>query len=146
MLGEFEGGHSAAGTVEFEFIITNTGYYPVRLLQYEGTGFASVEFYSVNRTNGTVILINDLANADAAQVFTTSAASPVTLLSPAHGGVNTTFSFQTQAGRTHTIQYKNLLADAVWLTLQTLTGAGNITNITDATASGPARFYRVASQ
>lgn len=146
VLGEFEGGHSAAGTVEFEFIITNTGYYPVRLLQYEGTGFASVEFYSVNRTNGTIILINDLVNADAAQVFTTSAASPVTLLSPAHGGVNTTFSFQTQAGRTHTIQYKNLLTDAVWLTLQTITGAGNITNITDSTASGPARFYRVASQ
>ena len=145
VLGVIEGG---AGTSEFEFIIQTNGYYPIRLLHTEGNGFANIEFYSVNRTNGTVILINNLTNAAAVQVFTSAAApaTPVTLLNPAHGGVTSTFSFQTQAGKTHTVQYKNLLTDAVWQTLQTITGAGNITNVIDATANGTSRYYRVGTQ
>jgi hypothetical protein len=145
VLGDYEGPRGAGGTSEFEFVITNAGYYPIRLLHYEGTGFASVEFYSVNRTTGEVILINNPTNAAAVQVFTASAAAPVTLLNPARTGTTTTFSFQTQAGRTHNVQYKDLLTDAVWQPLQTITGAGNITNITDSTA-GPTRFYRVGTQ
>ena len=140
VLGVIEGG---GGVSEFEFIIQTAGYYPIRLLHYEATSFANLEFYSVNRTNGTVILINNLTNADATQVFTSSASSPITLLNPAHSGVTTTFSFQTQTGKTHTVQYKNLLTDATWLTLQTISGAGNITNVTDVAASGTSRFYRI---
>src|SRR5439155_3489436 len=61
-VGEFNGGRSDANPSEFEFIIQTAGLYPFRLIYYEGTGFANCELYSINRTTGTQILLNDLAN------------------------------------------------------------------------------------
>src|SRR5439155_20846673 len=37
---------------QFDFIVQTNGVYAFRLLQYEGGGFANVEWYWVNRTNG----------------------------------------------------------------------------------------------
>ncbi|MCX6896589.1 MAG: hypothetical protein NTZ16_14065 [Verrucomicrobia bacterium] len=62
-----------------------------------------------------------------------------------HSGNTTTFSFLTQAGQTHTVQYKDNLDDASWQTLETVYGNGDTVNITDPTATGPTRFYRVST-
>jgi hypothetical protein len=139
---------AGGGSYEFEFVVQAAGYYPIRLLHYEATAFASVEFYSINRTNGAVILINDRTNAAAVQVFQSSVAPPlpVTLLNPARAGSTATFNFLTQSGKTHTVQYKKLLSDASWITLITVTGNGGNTNISDTTATNATRFYRVGTQ
>lgn len=143
VVGEFEGGRSDAVPTEFEFIIQTPGLYPFRLLYYEGEFGASCELYSINRTNGVAILLNDLSNPNAVKVFREV---PVVLRNPAHSGNTTTFNFVTQPGRTHTVEFKTALTNAVWLPLQTVAGTGAITNITDTTATNPARFYRVSTQ
>src|SRR5439155_18168677 len=104
----FNGGRSDAVPSEFEFIVQTAGLYPFRLIYYEGTGFANCELYSINRTTGAQILLNDLANMAAVQTFRDV---PVTILNPAHSGNATTFSFQTAAGRAHAIEYKNALTN-----------------------------------
>jgi hypothetical protein len=143
LVGSFEGGRSDATPSEFEFIIQTNGLYPFRLLYYEGTGFANVELYSINRTTGVPALINDLTNGAA---IVTYREVPVVLLNPAHSGNTSTFSFITQAGRTHTVEYKNALTNGPWQTLTVVNGTGATTNITDATANLASRFYRVSTQ
>src|SRR5207245_1272361 len=98
--------------------------------------------------NGTPILINDPGNPNSIKAFQAlaSGAAAVTLLNPGHTGNNSTFSFLTQAGHTHYVEYKNALSDLSWTPLMTITGNGSITNVTDNTASGMQRFYRVRSQ
>ena len=66
----FEGGRGAANS-EFDITIEADGLYPVRLLQWEGNGGASVEFYSVSppESDGTRVLVNDPNDASAIQAF-----------------------------------------------------------------------------
>jgi hypothetical protein len=54
-LGQFDGGRGAADTL-FNVLVKEDGFYPVRLLYFEGTGGASVEFFSV--VDGVKIPIN----------------------------------------------------------------------------------------
>jgi hypothetical protein len=143
IVGNFDGGRGDGTPSEFEFIVQTAGLYPFRLVYYEGDGFATCELYSINRNNGEVVLINDPANVAAVATYRNA---PVVILNPKHTGNTTTFNFVTQAGRTHTIEYKNALTNGPWVPLQTITGNGATTNITDATASGPRRFYRVNTQ
>ncbi|MSU59681.1 MAG: hypothetical protein EXS35_16200 [Pedosphaera sp.] len=142
-LAEFIGGRGDGTPSEFEFIVQTNGLYPFRLIYHEGTGFASCELYSINRANGTQILINDLANGAAVQTFRDV---PVTILNSAHSGSSSTFSFATQAGRTHTVQYRDSLTTGTWQTLTVVAGSGSATNITDSAATAASRFYRVSSQ
>jgi hypothetical protein len=143
VVSEFEGGRDDGTPTESEFIIQTAGLYPFRLLYYEGTGFASLELYSVNRTSGQAILLNNLTNGAAIVTFRDV---PITILNPAHAGNTTTFSFLTQAGRTHAVEYKNALTNGIWQVLQTVGGNGSLTNITDNTASGASRYYRISTQ
>lgn len=143
LVGEFEGSHGDNSPTEFEFVVLTNGFYPFRLLYYENTVFANCELYSINRTNGQTILLNDLANGSAVPTFRSV---PVSILNPAHSGTASTFSFLTQTGWTHKVEYKNALTNGAWQLLQTVAGTGAMTNITDATATGPSRFYRVSSQ
>lgn len=55
VLGQFDGGRGAADTL-FNVLVPEAGIYPVRLLWFEGTGGASVEFFSV--VDGEKIPIN----------------------------------------------------------------------------------------
>jgi len=145
-IGSFDGGRgNGAPTTMYVNVVTN-GLYPMRLLYFQAGSGGNVEFYSIN--NGTPVLINDSTNAGAIKAFQAIATSalPVTILNPAHTGGTTTFNFMTQSGHTHYVEYKNNLADLSWSPLQTVTGVGAITNITDNTANTGARYYRVRSQ
>ena len=44
-------------------------------------------------------------------------------------------SFNTVSGKTYTIEYKDLLTDPVWQTLQTVSGDGALNFVTNNTAS-----------
>lgn len=63
-LGEFSGGRGASDTI-FDFVVAEDGYYPVRLLWWEGDGGANCEWFSVDRTTGVKTLIN---SSDAAAI------------------------------------------------------------------------------
>ncbi len=106
----------------------------------------NIEFYSI--TNGTPILVNDPTNPNSIKVFQAlaSVANPVTILNPARAGGVTSFSFLTQSGHTHYVEYKTFFTDLSWTALQTVPGSGSVTNITDSTAGGSQRFYRVRTQ
>ena len=56
-LGVFDAGRGAADTI-FYFAVAQPGYYPFRLVHFQGTGAASLEWFSEDVT-GQKILIND---------------------------------------------------------------------------------------
>lgn len=143
VVGEFEGGRSDAVPSEFEFIVQSPGLYPFRLLYYEGEFGANCELYSINRTNGEAILLNDPSNPNAVKVFRDVG---IVLFDPARTGNTASFKFVTQPGRTHIVEFKTALTNATWLPLQTIAGNGAVTNVTDPTATNASRFYRVSTQ
>ncbi len=63
-LGLFDGGRGNGNPTTFSFIVQTNGLYPMRLIYMQGQFGGSVEFYSVNRTNGTQTLINDQTSAN----------------------------------------------------------------------------------
>ena len=56
-LGVFDAGRGAADTI-FYFAVSQAGYYPFRLVHFQGTGAGSLEWFSEDST-GQKILIND---------------------------------------------------------------------------------------
>jgi len=68
-LGLFDGGRAASETA-FAFIVQTNGLYPMRLLYFKSQlGGGGVELYSINRTNGTRILLNDPNNPNSIKAF-----------------------------------------------------------------------------
>ena len=61
-LGEFNGTRTAADTI-FDFVVETDGYYPMRLLSWEGSGEASCEWFSVDIDTGEKFLIGDVAQS-----------------------------------------------------------------------------------
>lgn len=57
VLGEFDGGRGASDTT-FDFVVTESGYYPFRLLNWQGGGDASCEWFVVNLATGEKYLVN----------------------------------------------------------------------------------------
>lgn len=70
---------------------------------------------------------------------------PVTLINMAAASGQFRFEFDSQAGVTYVVQYKNALSDADWQTLKTITGDGTRQQVTD-NAAGARRFYRVTNE
>ncbi len=52
-------------------------------------------------------------------------------------------SVPTQSGRVYRLEYKTSLANADWTALPLVAGNGGVRTLTDATATGAQRFYRV---
>ncbi len=68
-LGVFDGGRPSSETT-FDFIVQTNGLYPMRLLYFKSQlGGDDLEFYSISRTNGTRILINDSEQYECHQGF-----------------------------------------------------------------------------
>jgi hypothetical protein len=146
LLGFFDLGRANTTPSDVYFTIQTNGLYPMSLFYAQEGGGGNIEFYSL--TNGTPILVNDPTNPNSIKVFEAlaSAANPVTILNPARSGGVTSFSFLTQSGHTHYVEYKTFFTDPSWTALQTVPGNGSVTNISDSTASGAQRFYRVRTQ
>ena len=53
------------------------------------------------------------------------------------------FSIPTQSGRVYALEYKDLLTKDHWTALPLLAGTGTRLTVTDPTATGTQRFYRV---
>jgi hypothetical protein len=66
-IGLFDGGRRSGDTI-FSFVAETNGFYPCRLVWFEGGGAANVEFYSVT-SDGKKILINDRSNTNAIKAY-----------------------------------------------------------------------------
>ena len=62
-IGAFDAPRSAADTT-FYFGVSQAGYYPFRLVHFQGTGAGSLEWFSV-KPDGTKVLINDTGDGSA---------------------------------------------------------------------------------
>ena len=69
---------------------------------------------------------------------------PVTLLNPAIGGGNFSFSFQSLSGSTYTVLSRTNVAAGVWQTNTTVSGDGTVKLISIPATTSP-RFFRVRS-
>jgi len=68
------------------------------------------------------------------------------ILSPTVSGDDFTFTFETIAGKTYVIEFKDSIDDAAWQTLQTVPGDGNAVTITNSTSAASQRFFRLNVQ
>ena len=144
VLGIFDAGRGNDFPSTYDFIVQTNGLYPMRLLYFQGEFGGNIEFYSVNRTNGENILINDSSNPRAVKAYP---ALKTTITSVNHSGNTTSFSFKSENCRTHTVQYKNSLSDPLWQSLSpTISGDGTVKSFNDTTATGSSRFYHVMTQ
>ncbi|MCD6338807.1 MAG: hypothetical protein J7M29_05435 [Verrucomicrobia bacterium] len=83
-LGLFDGSRGASDTL-FDFVVTQEGYYPFRLLWWEGGSGANVEWFTVNLDTGEYVLING-PQAGAIEAFKTAASrAHVSKMLPADG-------------------------------------------------------------
>lgn len=67
----------------------------------------------------------------------------VQLLTPAWSNGRFSVSLPTQSGKVYALEYKNLLEDTEWIALPLVAGNGGEKTLTDPTATGAHRFYRV---
>jgi hypothetical protein len=69
----FEGDRGAANS-EWDLMVAADGVYPIRLIQWDGNGTASIEFYSVfpPEEGGERILVNDRSNDSAVKAYRTN--------------------------------------------------------------------------
>ncbi len=102
-LGLFDGDRPPTESA-FDFIIQTNGYYPMRLLYFQGTSGGSVELYSINRTNGTRILLNDPSNSNSIPTYQagTVPPGPITIT---RAGANVILNWPG----THTLQSSTLV-------------------------------------
>ena len=80
-LGVFDGGRGNGNPTTMAFIIQTNGLYPMRLIYMQGQFGGNIEFYSINRANGTPTLINDRTNPNTlnAWLISTASVSPIPL-------------------------------------------------------------------
>ena len=71
---------------------------------------------------------------------------PVLLTNLARVGGNLQFSFQTLAGRPHTIQSRTNLVVGSWVNLTNFIGDGSLKQFVFPATNPPVRFFRVQTQ
>jgi hypothetical protein len=89
---------------------------------------------------------NNFAANGSGSIFVTGPPQPGIVLSDvSRSGANLTFSFTAAAGISYTVEYKENIDDAEWITLETVSGDGSVVTITDSLTASPTRFYRVST-
>ena len=132
----------------FDFVVPQAGFYPFRLVWYERGGSAFVEWFSVDRATSTRTLINDPNSATAIKAFTSvsTPATGVTLLAPHIQGNSFVLSFQSETGRTYTVQSSADLSSWGSSGVAPVTGNGAVLNVSIPTPTASQNFYRVQTQ
>ena len=99
-------------------------------------------------TGDYYVIVADLAGSVTSSVahLTVVTSFAPTILSPAISNTNFTFSFQSIAGKSYVVQYKDDLQAASWQTLQTIPGDGSLKSVVTPVAASPRRFYRLSVQ
>ena len=132
----------------FDFVVAEAGLYPFRMVWYERGGGAHVEWFSVDVVSGTRTLINDPNSAGAIKAFTSLTAPPtgVTILNPRFQPNSFVLSFQSETGKTYTVQSSPDLNSWGSSGVAPVPGNGGLLNISIPTQTGSKAFYRVQTQ
>jgi len=72
--------------------------------------------------------------------------TPVAIINPSLNGAGFQFSFATEAGRSYTVQFSELVPAIDWQTLTSVAGTGTSAVVTDPASNHAQRFYRVRVQ
>ncbi len=112
-LGLFDGGRGNGNPTTFSFIVQTNGLYPMRLIYMQGQFGGSVEFYSVNRINGTRTLINDQTSVNTVNSWLISSTVAPIPLALQRFGTNVVLSwsdpsFTLQGSATVNSSYTNI--------------------------------------
>jgi PKD repeat protein len=91
-------------------------------------------------TNAVVFASNGGASTN---VLIGRAIDPPLILSASFNGSDFSFSFSTLAGFTYVVQYKDLLSDSAWQSLNSIPGDGTVKAVSLPIATAPQRFYRL---
>jgi len=114
-----------------------------------GAGASDAVYSTAIQTNGRVVI---------GGVFTTFNGTPrhgiarlkgdisVRLFNPLYSATTFSASVATEPGYDYVLEYKNALSDFTWTALPAVAGDGTIKALTDPSATGPRRFYRVEVQ
>lgn len=84
VLGSFNGGKGASD-VAFDFAVTQDGFYPFRLLWWEGGGASNLELIMIDTATGQKVLINDATAPVKSYRETTDTSPYVSRVSPEPG-------------------------------------------------------------
>ncbi len=119
VLGEFDNGRASADS-QFDCFVAEAGLYAFRLVWFQGTGGADVEWFTVNRETGERTLVNDTAVAGHVKAFRERTSAPSEGVVP--------YTFVTLAGRAASGSADGLGRDAQFLGPEALTvdAVGNI--------------------
>ena len=120
-------------------------------VDYNSNGFSGVTFTtpvdnSANPVRTWVTTVNLSSKAFDNFVVGAPAPLPVLLTNLTRAGGNLQFSFQTLAGRPHTIQSRTNLAAGAWVNLTNFTGDGSLKQFVFPATNPPVRFFRVQTQ
>ncbi|MSU59927.1 MAG: PKD domain-containing protein, partial [Pedosphaera sp.] len=127
--GLLDDASNAVASVAFDVPVLGATNLVVRFAPEDAGAFSNTVIFASNGGNST----NALAG--------TGVGAPLIL--SALGGVDFTFAFDTFAGLTYVVQFKDSLDDPVWQTLQTVPGDGTQKIITNSIATPEQRFYRL---
>jgi hypothetical protein len=121
-----------ASDVPVSFLVPQAGLYPIRLVYFNGTGGAALEFFSYD-ANGNKIAINDVNNAAAIKAYyTVASAQQPNITSVTATGGNITVIWVNGG----TLESAPTIGGP-W------TSTGNSSGSFTETITGPAKFYRV---
>jgi hypothetical protein len=114
----------------FEVYVEEGGFYPTRLLWFEGTGGANVEFFSV--VDGQKILINDRDNPNAIKAYKSAKTRPyISGFGPSSGELSDQISFSITNGDTKVDQSSiSLSLDGASLAPLAITTDGDTIEVT----------------
>ncbi len=81
-----------------------------------------------------------------ALVASGTAALPFALASPTWTNGGFSVSVQTQNGKSYALEYTSALENSNWTSLTPVQGNGDVVTLSDMSATGTQRFYRVRQQ
>lgn len=126
---------------------TNVLYYAYTSNNFPGVSFSNpvdAQTNGLSSWNAATRLVSS-----GGSTFIVSAAAPpapVTLLNPARSGTNFQFSFQSQAGKTHTVQSRTNLVLGTWQNVTNFPGDGGLKLISLPAGPHPQTYYRVRTE
>lgn len=135
VLAQFNGGRAPADT-PFDFIVTEDGLYPFRLIWQEGQGGAACEWWIQSLVNSSYIAIN----SDSIKAFRNVIVAP--RLTATRGNGTITLSWTDPEGA-YQLQSALYLEEPAWSNVSGVTANGNDRSITINTANYPTEFFRL---
>jgi hypothetical protein len=132
----------------FDFVVPQAGLYPFRMIWYQRGGSAYVEWFSVDPSSGARTLINDTNSVSAVHAFTAVITLPaaVTIVNPRFAGGNFVLSFQSESGRTYTVQSSVDLSSWGNSGVSPVSGTGGLLDVSIPSPATSRTFYRISAQ